>query len=130
MCYDSTTGFILLCDKDDALLVDVTLCLDRSASIWVQDNFCSIQVIGHLEKCSASISTTSDMLVISLIFGDYRLQKELVAPALPPHLIKLPKMDTRFVLRAIRVIPTFDVEQSTWNKLADQVRMHAESELE
>ncbi|KAF8829123.1 hypothetical protein HHX47_DHR3000795 [Lentinula edodes] len=110
MCYDSTTGLILLCDKDDALLVDVTLCLDRSANIWVQDNFCSIQVVGHLEKCSAS--------------------KELIAPVLPPHLIKLPKMDTRFVLRAIRVIPTFDVEQSTWNKLADQVRMHAESELE
>ncbi|KAJ3852186.1 hypothetical protein EV368DRAFT_41586 [Lentinula lateritia] len=74
MCYDSTTGLILLCDKDDALLVDVTLCLDRSANIWVQDNFCSIQVVGHLEKCSASVTTTCDMLVISLIFGiiDYR----------------------------------------------------------
>ncbi|KAJ3801037.1 hypothetical protein GGU11DRAFT_308867 [Lentinula aff. detonsa] len=52
MCYDSTTGFISLWDKEDALLVDVTLCLDPSANVWLQDNFCSIQVIGHLEKCS------------------------------------------------------------------------------
>lgn len=54
MSYDPTTAFVLLSDKDDALLIDVALCLDRAADIWVQDNFCSIQVIGHLEKASAS----------------------------------------------------------------------------
>ncbi|KAJ3733463.1 hypothetical protein DFJ43DRAFT_1067274 [Lentinula guzmanii] len=107
MCYDSTTGFISLWDKEDALLVDVTLCLDPSANVWLQDNFCSIQVIGHLEKCS----------------------RELTAPELPPHLVKPPQLDTRFVLRAIRVIPAFDAEQSAWNKLAEQVRMHTDSEL-
>ncbi|KAJ4483279.1 hypothetical protein J3R30DRAFT_3698058 [Lentinula aciculospora] len=73
MCYDATTGFMLLCDKEDALLVDATLCLDRSAKVWVQDTFCSIQVIGHLEKCSASAVTTF-VLAIILISGiiDYR----------------------------------------------------------
>ncbi|KAJ3969625.1 hypothetical protein EV361DRAFT_803527 [Lentinula raphanica] len=57
MCYDSTTGYILLWDKEDALLVDVNLCLDHSANVWLQDNFCSIRVIGHLEKLTVSLAT-------------------------------------------------------------------------
>lgn len=56
LAYDSTTGFFILLDKDDALLVDIALCLDREAEAWLQDSFRSIHVVGHLEQCSASIA--------------------------------------------------------------------------
>lgn len=41
----------------------------------------------------------------------------------------MPKIDARFVLRAIKVVAAYDIEQNTWNTLVEQVRMHADSEL-
>ncbi|KIK67291.1 hypothetical protein GYMLUDRAFT_257198 [Collybiopsis luxurians FD-317 M1] len=107
MSYDSETGFILLSDKDVALLVDVALCLDRGANIWVQNRFIPLQVIGHLDKCS----------------------KDMPIPMLPPHMSKEPKIDSRLILRAIMVIPASAIDQNKWNYLADKVRLHAQNEL-
>ncbi|KAF5393398.1 hypothetical protein D9757_000690 [Collybiopsis confluens] len=62
MSYDPETGFVLLWDKDDALLVDVALCLDRGANTWIQTKFVSLTVIGHLEKCLASVAIDRNSL--------------------------------------------------------------------
>ncbi|KNZ72860.1 hypothetical protein J132_01852 [Termitomyces sp. J132] len=49
LSYDSTTGLVLLVEEDQALLVDVSFCMDKTMGDWVRDRLGTIMVVGHLE---------------------------------------------------------------------------------
>ena len=53
--YDVVTGFILLVDKANGLLVDMSGALDGQSRLWATERLSVIMVIGHLEPPSASV---------------------------------------------------------------------------
>ena len=53
--YDVVTGFIVLVDKANGLLVDMSGALDGQSKLWATERLSVIMVIGHLECSSASV---------------------------------------------------------------------------
>ena len=53
--YDVVTGFIVLVDKANGLLVDMSGALDGQSKLWATERLSVIMVIGHLERSSASV---------------------------------------------------------------------------
>ncbi|KAG5221033.1 hypothetical protein IMY05_C4479000800 [Salix suchowensis] len=49
LCYDPTSALLLLVDKETALLVDVSLCVDRWSGPWLRERLAIAMIIGHLE---------------------------------------------------------------------------------
>ena len=47
--YDVVSGFIVLVDKANGLLVDMSGALDGQSGIWATERLSVIMVIGHLE---------------------------------------------------------------------------------
>jgi hypothetical protein len=66
LSYDTATALILLLGKDQAVLVDVSLCVDPSSS-WVRERLGVLMIIGHIENSSVSSRRTA-CLVILLTF--------------------------------------------------------------
>ncbi|KII92841.1 hypothetical protein PLICRDRAFT_103041 [Plicaturopsis crispa FD-325 SS-3] len=64
LSYDAQTGLALLCDRDIALLVDVSDCLDPyargSSGRWIREAKSNIVVVGYLE--STMVRRTSSYL--------------------------------------------------------------------
>ncbi|KAG6918708.1 hypothetical protein DXG01_012193 [Tephrocybe rancida] len=98
LSYDSTTGLILLLEGDQALLVDVSLCVDYWAGHWVRDRFGMIRVIGYLEAAP----------------------EELPIPTLPTY-APAPAIDPTLVIRALVVEqPETDFDISLWNAAIEE----------
>jgi hypothetical protein len=57
--YDVVTGFIVLVDKADGLLVDMSGALDGQSRLWATERLSVVMVIGHLERSSASVGRFS-----------------------------------------------------------------------
>ena len=53
--YDVVTGFIVLLDKANGLLVVVSRALDGQSRLWATERLSVIMVIGHLERSSTSV---------------------------------------------------------------------------
>ncbi|KAF8236511.1 hypothetical protein L208DRAFT_1159475, partial [Tricholoma matsutake] len=53
LSYDIATALILLLDKDQAVLVDVSLCVNPSSS-WVRERLGVLMIIGYIETSSVS----------------------------------------------------------------------------
>lgn len=53
--YDVVTGFIVLVDKANGLLVDISGALDSQSRLWATERLSVIMVIGHLERSSVSV---------------------------------------------------------------------------
>lgn len=53
--YDIVTGFIVLVDKANGLLVDMSGALDGQSKLWATERLSVIMVIGHLERSSVSV---------------------------------------------------------------------------
>ena len=53
--YDAVTGFIVLVDKANGLLVDMSGALDGQSKLWATERLSVIMVIGHLERSSAGV---------------------------------------------------------------------------
>ena len=53
--YDAVTGFIVLVDKADGLLVDMSEALDGQSGLWATERLSVIMVIGHLERSSFNV---------------------------------------------------------------------------
>ena len=50
LAYDSGSGVLLLADGDDAILVDISLCLDPSRALpWLREENTTVIVAGYLE---------------------------------------------------------------------------------
>ena len=67
--YDVVTGFIVLVDKANGLLVDMSEALDGQSRIWATERLSVVMVIGHLERPSASVGPLASYpcLLFSLI---------------------------------------------------------------
>ena len=50
--YDVVTGFIVLVDKANGLVVDMSEALDGQSRLWASERLSVIMVIGYLELCS------------------------------------------------------------------------------
>ena len=57
--YDIVTGFIVLVDKANGLLVDMSGALDGQSKLWATERLSVIMVIGHLDRSSASVGRFS-----------------------------------------------------------------------
>ncbi|KAL4266337.1 hypothetical protein AB1N83_004284 [Pleurotus pulmonarius] len=49
LCYDPTSALLLLVDKETALLIDVSLCVDRWSGPWLRERLATAMVMGHIE---------------------------------------------------------------------------------
>ena len=61
--YDVVTGFIVLVDKANGLLVDMSGALDGQSKLWATERLSVIMVIGHLEGSSASVGLFLSLLI-------------------------------------------------------------------
>ena len=61
--YDVVTGFIVLVDKANGLLVDMSGALDGQSKLWATERLSVIMVIGHLERSSASVGRFLSLLI-------------------------------------------------------------------
>ena len=61
--YDVVTGFIVLVDKANGLLVDMSGALDGQSKLWATERLSVIMVIGHLEHSSASVGLFLSFLI-------------------------------------------------------------------
>lgn len=97
--YDVVTGFIVLLDKSNGLLVDISGALDGQSKLWVTERLSIIMVIGHLERSNAS--TPFSILPTPTNIPSFRLNDDVV-------------------LRAILVIPAADLDLDMWNAVLEE----------
>ncbi|KAL0953753.1 hypothetical protein HGRIS_004942 [Hohenbuehelia grisea] len=93
LCYDPLSARALLLDKDIALLVDVSLCLDRWSSSWIRERLAPVMIIGHLEA----------------------VDTRLPLPELPDHALP-PLVNQDIYLQALLVIATPTLDLTLWNQ--------------
>ncbi|KAJ6625507.1 hypothetical protein B0H10DRAFT_613158 [Mycena sp. CBHHK59/15] len=96
LSYDAYTGMALLRDRDVVVIMDVSLCVGRSSTVWVREHLCAVTAIGYLERLSTA----------------------LTVPVLPRH-FPCASMDGSLVLRAILVAARPDLELGLWNASVD-----------
>ena len=82
--YDVVTGFIVLVDKGNGVLVDTSLALDGQSRSWATEKLSVIMVIGHLECSSASVGPLllSHVYFVIIIDAGYLLSDN---SSYPPH---------------------------------------------
>ena len=66
--YDVVTGFIVLLDKANGLLVDISRALDGQSRLWATERLSMIMVIGHLECSSAVVGCFLLPLLVLFIY--------------------------------------------------------------
>ena len=66
--YDVVTGFILLVDKANGLLVDMSGALDGQSKLWATERLSLIMVIGHLERSSASVGRFKFLYIFQVAY--------------------------------------------------------------
>ncbi|KAI0769686.1 hypothetical protein BD413DRAFT_604807 [Trametes elegans] len=92
--HETTTSIILIHDAEDALLVDVSLCLNAWKSApWLRESRTVVMAMGYLE-----LSETA-----------------LPLPVLPAH-APLVDANPHLVLRAIVVEDARELDMSLWNR--------------
>ncbi|KAF4567504.1 hypothetical protein EYR40_006507 [Pleurotus pulmonarius] len=96
LCYDPTSALLLLVDKETALLIDVSLCVDRWSGPWLRERLATAMVMGHIEI----------------------LEKQLPIPTLPAF-APAPSVDPQVVLRAVLVVHTPELDLALWNDSMD-----------
>ena len=103
---------IMIYDGEDALFVDVSLCLNAwKPSLWLHESKVTVMVLGYLELTNVG-DTLSSLLQQPAEFGR---QKPLPIPLLHAH---APPVDVnpRLVLRAIVVEEARDLDLDLWNR--------------
>ncbi|KAG5735189.1 hypothetical protein E4T56_gene7525, partial [Termitomyces sp. T112] len=90
LSYDTTTGLVLLVEEDQALLVDVSFCMDKTMGDWVRDRLGTIMVVGHLET----------------------VPEELPIPTLPTY-APPPVLNPMLVIQAVLVEKSEDLDLSS-----------------
>ncbi|TBU64533.1 hypothetical protein BD310DRAFT_806683 [Dichomitus squalens] len=91
---DSTSSIIMIHDGEDALFVDISLCLSTSkASLWLREGRSTVMVLGYLELTNKPLS-------------------------IPEVHVHAPPVDVnpRLVLRAIVVEEARDLDLDLWNR--------------
>lgn len=101
LSYDIATALILLLDKDQAVLVDVSLCVNPSSS-WVRERLGVLMIIGYIETSSVQVPI----------------------PTIPAY-APAPVIDPQLLFRALRVIQASDLDLDLWN-LAIEERAKAD----
>jgi hypothetical protein len=115
--YDVVTGFIVLVDKANGLLVDLSGALDGQSRLWATERLSVIMVIGHLEVSSASVGRLS---YPCLFFVDLDVHWQTPLPILPtPTNIPSFRLNDH-VLRAILVIPAAGLDLDMWNAVLEE----------
>ncbi|KAL7281267.1 hypothetical protein ACG7TL_004575 [Trametes sanguinea] len=107
--HDTANQTVLIHDGEDALLVDVSLCLNPGASApWLRESRTVVMALGYLEL--------SD--------------RQLPLPVLPAHAPDV-EVNPRLVLRAIVAQEARDLDMALWNKaieareeVAARTRLH------
>ncbi|KAF8345947.1 hypothetical protein F5887DRAFT_964242 [Amanita rubescens] len=92
LSYEPTSGLAILLDGEQGIIVDVSLCVDRSSSSWTRERLCLAMVVGYVE--------TTPM--------------EVAIPTIPAH-APAPRIDGRMVVRAVLVTGCADLELDVWN---------------
>ena len=109
LSYESDTGLILLLEGDAAVLVDVTLCVDR----WIREHLSVIMVVGYVEACSVSDETDAMRCI-----DHHLLQEQLPIPTMPRY-ARAPAVDASLVIRAGLVVPVPDLDTDEWHQAVD-----------
>ena len=111
LSYDIATALILLFDKDQAVLVDISLCIDFSSGSWAQERLGVLMVIGHLETSAVKFSLEARRHINA---HGYPFKEQLPIPTIPAY-APAPVIDPRLVFRALRVIQATDLDLDLWN---------------
>lgn len=54
LSYEPASGLAILLDGEQGIIVDVSLCVDRSASSWTRERLCLAMVVGYVETTPVS----------------------------------------------------------------------------
>ncbi|KAG6819873.1 hypothetical protein H0H93_007807 [Arthromyces matolae] len=101
-----TEGLVLLVEEEQALLVDVSFCVDTRMGEWVRDRHGKVMVLGHLEAVS----------------------EELPIPMLPTY-VPAPSLNPMLVLRAVLVEQCTELDMSAWYKEIEERNREGHSAL-
>lgn len=115
--YDVVTGFILLVDKANGLLVDMSGALDGQSRLWATERLSVIMVIGHLERSSVGVDR--------FLFLPFFIDLDLVHWQTPLPILPTPSNIPSFrlndhVLRAILAIPAAGLDLDMWNGVLEE----------
>lgn len=121
LSYDIATALILLLDKDQAVLVDVSLCVNPSSS-WVRERLGVLMIIGYIE--TSSVSPRCEYYRLSCIHCWYDSKVQVPIPTIPAY-APAPVIDPQLLFRALRVIQASDLDLDLWN-LAIEERAKAD----
>lgn len=99
IAYDAKAAMVLIVDGQNALFVDISLCLDPSRGMpWLCEINSMVIIIGYLEE----------------------LQYALPLPALPQHAHEI-EVDLRLVVSALLISETSTLDMDLWNRaIADR----------
>ncbi len=110
---DSESSTIMIYDGEDALFVDMSLCLDAwKRSLWLRESRSVVMALGYLEL--SSVSHAELRLVKILTHSGVGLQKALPLPLLHAH-APLVDVNPHLVLRAVIVEEARDLDLALWN---------------
>jgi hypothetical protein len=117
--YDVVTGFLVLVDKANGLLVDMSGALDGHSGLWATERLSVIMVIGDLERSSASVGRFSYHCLF-FIDLDNLVHWQTPLPILPtPTNIPSFRLNDH-VLRAILAIPAAGLDLDMWNAVLEE----------
>ncbi|KAF8976592.1 hypothetical protein BDQ17DRAFT_1551144 [Cyathus striatus] len=94
LSYDATTGMIVLMEERHGVVVDVSLCVECSAT-WVGERLSKIIVIGHVEDAESPGG----------IGGDGGGVVEI---------------ERGVVVRAVMVVPAAELDLKLWNRVIEE----------
>ena len=118
--YDVVTGFIVLVDKGNGVLVDTSLALDGQSRSWATEKLSVIMVIGHLECSSASVGPLLYPMSILLLLLMLGTCCQTPLPILPTPNVPSFRLNTHVILRAILVIPAAGLDLDMWNAVLEE----------
>lgn len=114
LSYDATTGLILIVDEKEAVIVDVSLCVNPWSSAWARDDWVTVMAIGYLE------SSLVGFCVVSILKSHNTLiQVQLPIPTIPGY-APAPDVNPRLILRAILVTELPEFDQNLWNSSLEE----------
>jgi hypothetical protein len=112
LSYDALTGIMLLSDQDQALLVDVSLCVEKE-TCWARESKVVVMVVGYVEKLEVHYSDS-----LCYLFH-HVFQTTLPIPVLPAY-YPAPVIDPSVVLRGLLVSEAANLDLSLWNMAIEE----------
>lgn len=125
LSYDTDTQLVIVIDGEDALLVDVSLCVDPWTGPWIRERLCKVMTLGHLESADVSIFPSEGVATHLVDFS--ALKDQLAIPTLP-NFAPAPSVDPHLVLRAILITPVPDLDLNLWNASIKEMEASIDSD--